>query len=129
MRKPVFLLLERCDVFLGFLFVFFQFSLFFFFFFFFLKVALWLGANVMLEYTLEEAEAFLTKTEADARESLDQCIQDLRYLDDQRNTLEVNINRMHNHSLNKRRRIREQQMAQQIAMMQQQQLQQQTKNE
>lgn len=90
----------------------------------------------MLEYSLDEAEAFLSKTARDARESLEQCIADLRHLDDQRNTLEVNINRMHNHSLNKRRarmaREREQQMAQQMAaamQQQQQQLQQQAQPE
>jgi hypothetical protein len=53
-----------------------------------LKVALWMGANVMLEYTLDEAEAFLTQTAKNAQESLDHVIADLRHLDDQVNCVE-----------------------------------------
>ena len=93
------------------------------------RVALWLGASVMVEYSLEEAEAFLSRTEREAREALGQCVEDLRHLSDQSNTLEVNINRMHNHALAKRRaralREREaaaqQQTAQMLAQQQQQQ--------
>ncbi len=95
------------------------------------KVALWMGANVMVEYTLEEAENFLQQSEKDTREALQHCVDDLRHLDDQRNTLEVNINRLHNHSLGKKRAraLREREAAIQQAatqqMIQQQQQQQQ----
>jgi prefoldin subunit 5 len=67
------------------------------------RVMLWLGANVMVEYSLDEAEAFLTKQRTDAQEALKLTREDVAHLDDQINTLEVNINRMHNHAMAKRR--------------------------
>lgn len=72
------------------------------------RVALWLGANVMLEYSLDEAETFLAQSVAQTQRLLSECIDDLRHLEDQRNTLEVNINRMHNHAM-QRRRLKQQQ--------------------
>ena len=67
------------------------------------KVMLWLGANVMVEYSLDEAETFLSKQLSDATEALQTTKEDIAHLDDQINTLEVNINRMHNHAMAKRR--------------------------
>jgi prefoldin subunit 5 len=84
------------------------------------KVALWLGANVMVEYPLDEAEVFLARTEKEAREALEQCVEDLRHLSDQSNTLEVNINRMHNHALSRRRARAVQQQTQQLQQAAQQ---------
>ena len=88
------------------------------------KVALWLGANVMLEYTLEEAEEFLQKSGADLEESLRVVNSDLKHIQDQMNILEVNINRMHLHSIEKRKvkmmkemEKQQQQQQQQMAAM------------
>lgn len=86
------------------------------------NVALWLGANVMVEvrekkeeekesrsrvsqFTLAEAEAFLTKQLEDAKGTLLVATEDLQHIDDQRNTLEVNVNRMHNFSVQRRKRL------------------------
>lgn len=67
------------------------------------RVALWLGANVMLEFSYEEADLFLSRSISEARSSLDLAIADLEHIDDQQNTLEVNINRMHNYSVQRRK--------------------------
>lgn len=84
------------------------------------KVALWLGANVMLEFTLDEADAFLSKATLEAQAALAIAIEDLQHIDDQQNTLEVNINRMHNFSVQRRKRaMMEQQQQQQLQQQQQ----------
>ena len=44
------------------------------------KVGLWLGANVMLEYTLEEAEDLLSKNLEQANLSMESTDQDLDFL-------------------------------------------------
>jgi prefoldin subunit 5 len=44
------------------------------------KVCLWLGANVMLEYSVTEAEELLTKNYKQANASLEQIIKDLDFL-------------------------------------------------
>ncbi|KAK7494519.1 hypothetical protein BaRGS_00014172, partial [Batillaria attramentaria] len=53
------------------------------------KVCLWLGANVMLEYTLDDADELLEKNLSAAVKSLAQVEQDLGFLRDQMTTLEV----------------------------------------
>ncbi|WAR07098.1 PFD3-like protein [Mya arenaria] len=54
------------------------------------KVCLWLGANIMLEYNLDDAEALLRKNQAAAGESLKQVEEQLSYITEQTTTLEVN---------------------------------------
>ena len=44
------------------------------------KVCLWLGANVMLEYSLEDAEQLLSKNLASAEKNLAEIGFDLDYL-------------------------------------------------
>lgn len=44
------------------------------------KVCLWLGANVMLEYTLEDAEKLLTANMATAKKNLGFVEHDLDFL-------------------------------------------------
>jgi prefoldin subunit 5 len=61
------------------------------------KVFVWLGANVMLEYTTEEAEALLTKNIASAKQTLASINTDLDFLKDQITVSEVNIARCHNY--------------------------------
>ncbi|KAL4202191.1 hypothetical protein AMTRI_Chr02g219850 [Amborella trichopoda] len=47
------------------------------------SVCLWLGANVMLEYSCEEANALLKKNLENAKASLEVLIEDLQFLRDQ----------------------------------------------
>ena len=60
------------------------------------KVGLWLGANVMVEYTFADALALLSKNLANAQTKLTETEDDLDYLKDQLTTMEVNIARTYN---------------------------------
>lgn len=60
------------------------------------NVCLWLGANCMLEYTLEEAVELLTKNQENAKTTLKTLEEDMAFLRDQLTTTEVNIARTHN---------------------------------
>lgn len=62
-------------------------------------VLLWLGANVMLEYTQDEAEQLLVKNLNNAETNLSTLEQDLSYLKDQITISEVNIARLHNYKV------------------------------
>ena len=53
------------------------------------KVCLWLGANVMLEYSLGDAEVLLKKNCDQAEQNLAQIAWDLDYLRDQMTITEV----------------------------------------
>merc|ERR1711988_15125 len=66
------------------------------------KVCLWLGANVMLEYDLDEAAALLAKNHEAATKSLEQVEEDLGFLRDQTTTIEVNMARVYNWDVKKR---------------------------
>ena len=59
-------------------------------------VCLWLGANVMLEYPLDEAKALLTKNLSTSTSNLKQIEIDLEFLRDQITTSEVNLARLYN---------------------------------
>lgn len=67
------------------------------------KVCLWLGANVMLEYTVEEAKEMLEKNLREAEDREAQINSDLMYLKDQITTTEVNIARTYNYDVVRRR--------------------------
>merc|ERR1711977_738577 len=62
-------------------------------------VCLWLGANVMLEYTLDEAVELLRSNEANAKTTITNLDEDMAFLRDQLTTTEVNIARTHNHNV------------------------------
>ncbi|CAE7821988.1 VBP1 [Symbiodinium sp. KB8] len=66
-------------------------------------VCLWLGADVMLEYSLDDAEALLTKNLETAKNKLDQIDEDLDFLRDQTITTEVNVARVFNYDVKIRR--------------------------
>ncbi len=66
------------------------------------RVCLWLGANVMLEYSVEDAESLLTSNLTAAKESLLQVDEDLDFLRDQYTTTEVNMARVYNYGVKKR---------------------------
>ncbi|XP_026430628.1 probable prefoldin subunit 3 [Papaver somniferum] len=67
------------------------------------SVCLWLGANVMLEYTSEEASALLQKNLDNAKASLDVLIADLQFLRDQVTITQVTIARVYNWDVHQRR--------------------------
>lgn len=70
------------------------------------RVCLWLGANVMLEYSLEEAEALLKTSDSNASVSLKKLDDNLAFLRDQITTTEVNIARVHNHMVKIKAQLR-----------------------
>ena len=60
------------------------------------KVGLWLGANVMVEYTHVDALALLSRNLQNAQTKLAETEDDLDYLKEQTTTMEVNIARTYN---------------------------------
>jgi prefoldin subunit 5 len=70
------------------------------------EVYLWLGANVMVAYPLNEAEDLLRGKLEKAKESLGAAEEDLEFLRVQITTLEVAIARVHNWDVGEKRRLR-----------------------
>ncbi|KAJ1894539.1 hypothetical protein LPJ66_005127 [Kickxella alabastrina] len=66
-------------------------------------VNLWLGANVMLEYTMNEAQELLTSKLGIAKKNLKETTEDLEFLRDQITTMEVNTARVFNWDVKQRR--------------------------
>ncbi|XP_076297878.1 prefoldin subunit mgr [Lasioglossum baleicum] len=66
------------------------------------KVCLWLGANIMLEYTLDDAQEMLTKNVEAAKRNLGYVEHDLDFVRDQFTTTEVNMARIHNWEVKRR---------------------------
>lgn len=60
------------------------------------EVYIWLGANVMLAYQIDEAEALLESKLSTAKLSLSNCEEDLDFLREQITTMEVAIARVYN---------------------------------
>jgi prefoldin subunit 5 len=63
------------------------------------KVGLWLGANVMVEYSFDEAIVILEKNHGNAINRLESTDGDIEYLKDQITTTEVNIARIYNQNV------------------------------
>eukprot|EP01119_Soliformovum_irregulare_P003318 TRINITY_DN13707_c0_g1_i1.p1 TRINITY_DN13707_c0_g1~~TRINITY_DN13707_c0_g1_i1.p1 ORF type:complete len:174 (-),score=41.54 TRINITY_DN13707_c0_g1_i1:40-561(-) len=70
-------------------------------------VCLWLGANVMVEYTFQEATTLLTGNLEAAEKNMANLIEDLAFLKDQITTTEVNMARVFNYNVKQRRKLRE----------------------
>eukprot|EP00030_Apusomonadida_sp_AF-17_P004306 a509011_218.p2 GENE.a509011_218~~a509011_218.p2 ORF type:complete len:198 (-),score=93.96 a509011_218:42-608(-) len=68
------------------------------------RICLWLGAKVMLEYTLDEAESVLSKNYEAATKNLADLQNDLSFLKDQQTITEVNIARVFNNDVKERRK-------------------------
>merc|ERR1712050_630655 len=66
------------------------------------KVCLWLGANVMLEYSLDDAESLLKKNLESAEKNLQQIAFDLDFLRDQMTITEVTMARLYNWDVKRR---------------------------
>ncbi|KAJ5073586.1 prefoldin subunit 3 [Anaeramoeba ignava] len=62
-------------------------------------VSLWLGANVMLEYPIDEAAKLLENNISNAKKTIEELLSDINYLKDQITTTEVTISRVYNHSV------------------------------
>ncbi|CAK9318458.1 unnamed protein product [Citrullus colocynthis] len=67
------------------------------------SVCLWLGANVMLDYSYEEATALLQKNLDNAKASLEVLVADLQFLRDQVTITQVTIARVYNWDVHQRR--------------------------
>ncbi|XP_055303830.1 prefoldin subunit 3-like [Sitodiplosis mosellana] len=65
-------------------------------------VCLWLGANVMLEYPLDEAEVLLKQNKESAETNLKCLEHDQDFLRDQLTTTEVNMARVYNWDVKRR---------------------------
>ncbi|KTA99788.1 Prefoldin subunit 3, partial [Nakaseomyces glabratus] len=61
-----------------------------------LNVGLWLGADVMLEYPIDEAIALLEKKLEDSQDSLRIAKEDVEFLRENITTMEVNCARLYN---------------------------------
>lgn len=66
-------------------------------------VNLWLGANVMLEYTYDEAIELLSSKEQSAKTGYEEVTQDLSFTRNQIITAEVNISRIYNWDVRRKR--------------------------
>ncbi|EGS22120.1 uncharacterized protein CTHT_0016360 [Thermochaetoides thermophila DSM 1495] len=71
------------------------------------EVYLWLGANVMLAYPLDEAEQLLDSKLKAAKQSLANCEEDLDFLREQITTMEVAIARVYNWDVVQKRKEKE----------------------
>merc|ERR1711974_441509 len=71
------------------------------------KVCLWLGANVMLEYSLNDAEELLKKNKESAEKNVQQIAFDLGYLRDQMTITEVTMARLYNWDVKRRKEKKE----------------------
>mmetsp|Transcript_6829 Transcript_6829/g.20208 ORF Transcript_6829/g.20208 Transcript_6829/m.20208 type:complete len:189 (-) Transcript_6829:165-731(-) len=71
------------------------------------KVFLWLGANVMLEYPLDEAIELLQTNLSNAQKTLEEVKGDIGFLKDQMTTSEVNIARVFNWDVRERKKQKE----------------------
>jgi prefoldin subunit 5 len=70
------------------------------------KIGLWLGANVMMEYTYDEADAVLTKSVAQSEAVVDSKTKELLFLKQQTTMCEVTVARFYNYEVARKRRIR-----------------------
>ncbi|KAL6746805.1 prefoldin chaperone 1 [Haematococcus lacustris] len=70
-------------------------------------VNLWLGADVMVEYGLDEAKELLTNNLANCKANILNCNKDLEVVKDNLTTLEVSISRVWNFDVDRRRRAKE----------------------
>ncbi|KAL3739296.1 hypothetical protein ACJRO7_020668 [Eucalyptus globulus] len=67
------------------------------------SVCLWLGANVMLEYSCEEATTLLQKNSENAKASLEVLVADLQFLRDQVTIMQVTIAHVYNWDVHQKR--------------------------
>ncbi|KAK2589857.1 peptide chain release factor 1 [Conoideocrella luteorostrata] len=78
------------------------------------EVYIWLGANVMLSYPVDEAEVLLTSKLATAQTSLSNCEEDLDFLREQITTMEVATARVYNWEVVQKRKDKTSESGEQI---------------
>ena len=66
-------------------------------------VFLWLGADIMLEYPVDEAIGLLTEKLNTAKKNLQICEEDMQFLRENITTMEVNTARLYNWDVQKRK--------------------------
>ncbi|KAL2210834.1 Prefoldin, subunit 3 [Sarocladium strictum] len=71
------------------------------------EVHIWLGANVMLSYPIDEAEELLTSKLNTAKKSFSNCEEDLDFLREQITTMEVATARVYNWEVVQKRKEKE----------------------
>jgi len=71
------------------------------------QVCLWLGANVMLTYTTEEALKLLNKNLESAVNKLKEVNQDLNFLRDQSTTTEVSMAQVYNWEVKNKKKVKQ----------------------
>lgn len=69
------------------------------------KVNLWLGADIMMEYSTDEAIELLNKRIKDSNDSLINCQDDLEFLRENITTMEVNCARLYNWDVQNRKKL------------------------
>lgn len=67
------------------------------------RVCVWLGADVMLEYTYQDALDMLTKRIADAKDKDAEIVEDLGWVRENKIVAEVNTSRTFNYDVRRRR--------------------------
>jgi len=75
------------------------------------EVYLWLGANVMLSYPIDEAEELLASKLASAKQNTANCEEDLDFLREQITTMEVATARVYNWDVTMKRKEKNEQDA------------------
>ncbi|SCU82887.1 LANO_0B07756g1_1 [Lachancea nothofagi CBS 11611] len=71
-----------------------------------LEVGLWLGADVMLEYPIDEAIELLSGKLGDAKKTLETNQEDVEFLRENITTMEVNCARLYNWDVEKRQELK-----------------------
>ncbi|SCW00208.1 LAFE_0B11826g1_1 [Lachancea fermentati] len=71
-----------------------------------LYVGLWLGADVMLEYPIDEAIDLLTSKLSEAERNLEIAKEDVEFLRENITTMEVNCARLYNWDVEKRQQLK-----------------------
>ena len=79
------------------------------------KIGVWLGANVMVEYSYDEALKLLNKNFNNADSKLKSTYEDLDYIKDQITTMEVNMARVYNQNVANKAKDKKQQPEQKAA--------------
>ncbi|KAI1711158.1 prefoldin subunit domain-containing protein [Ditylenchus destructor] len=69
------------------------------------KVCVWLGANVMVEYGLEEAQEMLSKNLENIEKVNTDLEEELDFIRDQITTTEVNVAHLYNHNVQQKKLI------------------------
>lgn len=67
------------------------------------RVCLWLGGDVMMEYPLDEAEVLVTKNRDGHQHRIEQLTKEVEWIRRQRIVTEVNVARIHNLGVMRRR--------------------------